>query len=42
LGLQVSRLIRTAYGPFTVEGIDPGDVAEVDEAELEDFRRSLK
>jgi 23S rRNA pseudouridine2605 synthase len=42
LGLQVSRLIRTAYGPFTVEGIDAGGVEEVDEAELEDFRRSLK
>ena len=24
LGLQVSRLIRTAYGPFTLEGLDAG------------------
>ena len=29
LGLQVSRLIRTSYGPFTVEGMAPGDVGEV-------------
>ncbi len=29
LGLQVSRLIRTSYGPFTVEGMEPGDVGEV-------------
>lgn len=42
LGLQVSRLIRTAYGPLTLEGLDPGDVDEVAEGELETFRRSLK
>ena len=29
LGLQVSRLIRTAYGPFTVEGLGINDVGEV-------------
>ena len=29
LGLQVSRLIRTAYGPFKVEGMETGDVGEV-------------
>ena len=29
LGLQVSRLIRTAYGPFNVEGMQAGDVGEV-------------
>jgi 23S rRNA pseudouridine2605 synthase len=42
LGLQVSRLIRTAYGPFTLTGLEPGDVDEADRAELDDFRRSLK
>src|SRR5690349_14735762 len=34
LGLQVSRLIRTAYGPFDVDEIDPGALAE--------FRQTLK
>lgn len=42
LGLQVSRLIRTAYGPFTVEGLEPGEVDEIGEGELEDFRKSLR
>jgi 23S rRNA pseudouridine2605 synthase len=42
LGLQVSRLIRTAYGPFTITGLEPGDADEVAEAELEAFRKTLK
>jgi 23S rRNA pseudouridine2605 synthase len=42
LGLQVSRLIRTAYGPFGVGGLDPGNIDEIDSDELADFRRSLK
>jgi len=42
LGLQVSRLIRTAYGPLTLEGLQPGDADEVPEGELDAFRRSLK
>ena len=42
LGLQVSRLIRTAYGPLTLEGLEPGDADELEEAELEAFRRILK
>ena len=42
LGLQVSRLIRTAYGPFTVEGMEPGEVEEIGEAELDAFRGGLK
>ena len=41
LGLQVSRLIRTAYGPFTLAGLEPGQVAEVDRNALFEFRRSL-
>jgi 23S rRNA pseudouridine2605 synthase len=42
LGLQVSRLIRTAYGSLTLEGLEPGDVDEVSQPELEAFHRSLK
>jgi 23S rRNA pseudouridine2605 synthase len=41
-GLQVSRLIRTAYGPFSLAGLEPGNVDELDAAELEEFRRTLK
>ena len=42
LGLQVSRLIRTGYGPFTLAGLEPGGVAEVDRNELAHFRGTLK
>jgi 23S rRNA pseudouridine2605 synthase len=42
LGLQVSRLIRTAYGPFTLAGLEPGGVDEVDRVELQQFRASLR
>jgi 23S rRNA pseudouridine2605 synthase len=42
LGLQVSRLIRTAYGPLTLHGLEPGDADEVAPAELERLRRELK
>jgi len=42
LGLQVSRLIRTTYGPFGLAGLDPGSVDEIDAAELGVFRRTLK
>ncbi len=42
LGLQVSRLIRTAYGPLTLDGLDPGDADEVSQSELETFTKSLK
>ena len=41
LGLQVSRLIRTSYGPLTLAGLAPGDVDEVGESEREAFRKSL-
>jgi 23S rRNA pseudouridine2605 synthase len=42
LGMKVSRLIRTAYGPFDLRGLDPGDVDEAPRAMLETFRASLK
>jgi 23S rRNA pseudouridine2605 synthase len=42
LGLQVSRLIRTAYGPLGLEGLGPGDVDEISAAELEALRKTLK
>ena len=42
LGLQVSRLIRTAYGPFDVGGMQPGDVDEVPNAALGAFLSGLR
>jgi len=42
LGLQVSRLIRTAYGPLTLEGLEPGDTDEMADTDVDAFRRTLK
>ena len=42
LGLQVSRLIRTGYGPFDLAGMEPGEVREIDRNQLAHFRASLK
>ena len=42
LGMQVSRLIRTAYGPFDLDELEIGDVAEVQRETLFQFRRTLK
>ena len=41
LGLQVSRLIRTAYGPFMLAGLEPAEAHEIDRHELEAFRETL-
>jgi len=41
LGLQVSRLIRTAYGPFDLAGLDSGQVDEIDSVALGEFRATL-
>jgi 23S rRNA pseudouridine2605 synthase len=41
LGLQVSRLIRTSYGPFTIEDLEAGQVGEVQREQLFQFRRTL-
>jgi len=42
LDLKVSRLIRTAYGPFDVRDLGPGDVDEAPRGEIEAFRATLK
>jgi 23S rRNA pseudouridine2605 synthase len=42
LGLQVSRLIRTAYGPLDLSGLEPGQVDEVKRGQLESFQAELK
>jgi len=42
LGLQVSRLIRTAYGPFPLGDIARGAVVEVRQSDVETFRKALK
>jgi 23S rRNA pseudouridine2605 synthase len=41
LGLQVSRLIRTAYGPFPLADLPPGAVDEVRQHDLVAFRKGL-
>ena len=41
LGLRVSRLIRTSYGPFDLGGLEKGQVAEVDRNDLFRFRKEL-
>ena len=41
LGLEVSRLIRTAYGPFPLADLRRGAAVEVDSRMVERFRRSL-
>ena len=42
LGMQVSRLIRTAYGPFTLDGLEPAGIDEVDSEQLAIFRKTLR
>ena len=42
LGLQVSRLIRTAYGPFLLGDLPAGAVDEVRPHDLVAFRKTLK
>lgn len=41
LGLKVSRLIRTAYGPFPLGDLQPGEVDEVRQHDLVAFRKWL-
>jgi 23S rRNA pseudouridine2605 synthase len=42
LGLQVSRLIRVAYGPFLLGDMPRGAAGEIRAADVEKFRSSLK
>ena len=42
LGLQVSRLIRTAYGPFTLDGIPRGAAVPVPPPVLARFLKTLR
>jgi 23S rRNA pseudouridine2605 synthase len=42
LGLQVSRLIRIAYGPFVLGDLPIGAVGEVRQNDMVEFRKSLK
>jgi 23S rRNA pseudouridine2605 synthase len=42
LGLQVSRLIRVAYGPFILGDLPAGGVGEIPQNGLVNFRKMLK
>ncbi len=42
LGLQVSRLIRTAYGPFEMADLPVGAVAEIPGQQIAAFRKTLR
>jgi len=42
LGLQVSRLIRIAYGAFELGDLQPGEVGEILQHQLVAFRKTLK
>ena len=42
LGLEVSRLLRTAYGPFELADLQRGSAVEVPQVMVEAFRKTLK
>lgn len=42
LGLQVTRLLRTAYGPFTLGESEPGAIAEASPADVAKLKKRLK
>jgi 23S rRNA pseudouridine2605 synthase len=42
LGLEVSRLLRTKYGPFELADLQRGSVVEIPQVQVERFRKTLK
>ena len=42
LNAEPTGVLSTAYGPFTLEALDPGGVDEADPGELEAFRKTLR
>nr|WP_254514609.1 pseudouridine synthase [Novosphingobium sp. G106] len=42
LGLEVSRLLRTSYGPFELLDLPRGAAVEIRQVDVEKFRKSLK
>jgi len=42
LGLEVSRLLRTSYGPFELLDLPRGQAVEIKHSEVERFRATLK
>ena len=42
MGLKVSRLIRTSYGPFELEDMPVGAVDEIRRHDVITFRNTLK
>ncbi|MCX7285911.1 MAG: pseudouridine synthase [Novosphingobium sp.] len=42
LGLEVSRLLRTRYGPFELADLQRGSVEEIPQVQVERFRKTLK
>jgi 23S rRNA pseudouridine2605 synthase len=42
LGLKVTRLIRTAYGPFSLGDSEPGDIVEASPADVAKLQKRLK
>jgi len=42
LGLEVSRLLRTSYGPFALLDLPRGAAIEIRQVDVEKFRKSLK
>ncbi|AXU19145.1 pseudouridine synthase [Novosphingobium sp. THN1] len=42
LGLEVSRLLRTSYGPFELADLQRGSVEEIPQVQVERFRKILK